>query len=137
MLFADITLLSAQSVEKYEVEHNYKPGDHEQQPGKPVLPVANCTGFLQVRIQVRLFSGFFIALPVQLSALRLLLFFIQINTFLYALGDEFRLLPGLSRPLRAASDFQGLVAGFGGWLRVLGIPAHNIGIKYRTIYLSG
>jgi hypothetical protein len=39
--------------------------------------------------------------------------------------------------LRAASDFQGLVAGFGGWLRVLGIPAHNIGIKYRTIYLSG
>ena len=35
-------LVSVQYVDKNDVERNYEPGDYQQQPGKPVLPVADC-----------------------------------------------------------------------------------------------
>ena len=88
---------------------------------------------LHVRVYVLShFSGLLIAMPVQFPDLRFVLFFVQIDTLLYSLGNEFRLLPGLPGPLCAKSDFHGLVAGFGGWLRVFFIPAHNIVcVKYE------
>jgi len=96
-----------------------------------MLPVNDVSRRLLPALSGLLLSPMAVAL-VQFPGFRLLLFLVLVDALLNALGDQFRLLFRLPRPLRAARNVHRLCAGLRGWLRVFRVTGHRFAALFQV-----